>query len=92
MSAHHAAIRLLAEFKKNPRDPRAALITGAALPVDLQTFAPLAGGPLFDEAEALPSDIPASLHPTHQVSLVPGSPGQLNIEARTSLTTLGAIE
>ena len=31
MSAHHAAIRLLAEFKKNPRDPRAALITGAAL-------------------------------------------------------------
>lgn len=51
MSAHHAAIRLLAEFKKNPRDPRAALITGAALEDEGLLDAAVAVWSLGDDVE-----------------------------------------
>ncbi|HJV95853.1 MAG TPA: NosD domain-containing protein [Albitalea sp.] len=68
------------------------LVTGADAPVDSGTFAPTANSPLRNQAQAMPSGVPSSLWPTYQVRLVPGTPGRLQISARTSLTTLGANE
>ena len=69
-----------------------ALLTGSAVPIDLQTFAPLPGGPLVGQAQALPSAIPAAMRPTYQIRRVPGDTGKLEITSRPTLTTLGAHE
>ncbi|MGA0611688.1 hypothetical protein [Caldimonas sp. KR1-144] len=68
------------------------LLTGSGAPIDVTTFRPTADSPLKLQAQALPAGIPMSMWPTHQVRLVPGQPGKLEVTPRAALTTLGASE
>ncbi len=69
------------------------LLSGAALPFDLNTYAPASGSPLLGQGAALPAAIPPEHVPTQQIQVdVAGAPGRLWASARTGLTTLGAIE
>jgi hypothetical protein len=68
------------------------LVTSSDVPVDLATFAPLASSPLRGAAMPLPAGVPIALLPVFEVRRIAGSPGRLEIAARATRTTLGAIE
>lgn len=69
------------------------LLSSAAQPFDLNSFAPAAGSPLLGQGAALLAAIPPEHVPTQQIQVdIAGAPGRLWASARGSLDTLGAIE
>lgn len=68
------------------------LLTSPTVPLDVSTFAPLAGSVVKGAAQALPPEVPAEHVPRFQLRLDPARPGKIHISARGSLTTLGAVE
>ncbi|MCP3139895.1 hypothetical protein [Pyxidicoccus xibeiensis] len=68
------------------------VLTDAAVPLDLATFAPLAGSLLKGAALPLPAEVPPEFVPHYQVSLDFNRPDRLVVSERRSLRTLGAVE
>jgi hypothetical protein len=66
-------------------------IEGTGVPVNVQSFEPLPGGPLLNRAGPLDPRMPPGIVP--EFSPVRGlEPGQLTLVPRTRLTTLGAVQ
>lgn len=70
------------------------IITGGAgdVPVDNQTFAPVAGSTLRNAAGTWPAELADLLKPQFSVTLDPAQPGRLLPVPRASLSTIGAVE
>jgi hypothetical protein len=67
------------------------LLTGAAVPIDTATFAPLTGSPLLSKAAALPEALQGAA-PVYQIRVDAAQPGRVFMSPRNSNKTLGAIE
>jgi hypothetical protein len=67
------------------------LLTGAAVPIDTATLAPLAGSSLLGKAASLPAALQGAA-PAYQIRVDTAQPGRVFMSPRTSTTTLGAIE
>lgn len=70
----------------------AHVLTGAAAPIDLASFTPVAGSPLIGAAGAWPSAVPVSMRPQYSVVVDASQPGRLVLLPRTQWTTLGSAE
>jgi hypothetical protein len=69
----------------------------APAPLNLTSYQPVAAGTLCNLAQALPAAIPATVHPSFQISRTTNAsgeaiPGRLDIRSRTQANTVGAVE
>lgn len=71
----------------------ASVVTGAALPIDRATFAPVNGSPLRNAAGPWPAgELADALKPAFNVTVDPAAVGRLVVTPRAALTTIGASQ